>query len=86
MPIQMVVAFFTATLAAIDAAGIPGAGLLTMVMVMMSVDLPFEGISLILVLDWFLDRFRTVINVWYDPIAAAVIDRFEMLDNNKITK
>jgi len=74
---QMVIVFFTATLAAIGAAGIPEAGLVTMVLVLQAVGLPMEGIGLILAIDWLLDRFRTTVNVWGDCIGAAVIDRFE---------
>ncbi|MCH8333603.1 cation:dicarboxylase symporter family transporter, partial [Candidatus Sumerlaeota bacterium] len=69
--------FLTATLAAIGAAGIPEAGLVTMVIVLKAVDLPIEGISLLLVIDWFLDRCRTTVNVWGDAIGAAVIDQLE---------
>lgn len=72
---QLIVIFFTATLAAVGAAGIPEAGLVTMVIVLKAVNLPIEGISLILVIDWFLDRCRTTINVWGDSIGAAVIDQ-----------
>lgn len=74
---QMVIVFFTATLAAIGAAGIPEAGLVTMVLVLQAVGLPLEGVGLILAIDWLLDRFRTTINVWGDCIGAAVIERFE---------
>jgi len=63
-------------LAAIGAAGIPEAGLVTMVIVLNAVGLPLEGIGLILTVDWFLDRFRTTINVWGDAVGAAVMDRF----------
>jgi Na+/H+-dicarboxylate symporter len=73
---QMVV-FITATLAAIGAAGIPEAGLVTMVMVLESVGLPLEGIAMLLSIDWFLDRCRTVTNVWGDSIGAAVVDTLE---------
>ncbi|MGE0371959.1 MAG: dicarboxylate/amino acid:cation symporter [Gammaproteobacteria bacterium] len=69
------VVFVTATLAAIGAAGIPEAGLVTMVIVLNAVGLPLEGIGLLLTVDWFLDRFRTSINVWGDAVGAAVIDR-----------
>ena len=58
------VIFITATLAAIGAAGIPEAGLVTMVIVLKAVGLPIEGIGLILSIDWLLDRFRTTVNVW----------------------
>ena len=72
---QQMMIFITATLAAIGAAGIPQAGLVTMVIVLRAVGLPLEGIGLILAVDWLLDRFRTAINVWGDSCGAAVIDR-----------
>lgn len=70
-----VIIFVTATLAAIGAAGIPQAGLVTMVIVLTAVNLPLEGIGLLLAVDWFLDRFRTMINVWGDATGTAIIDR-----------
>ena len=75
---QIVIAL-TATLAAIGAAGIPEAGLVTMVIVLNAVGLPIEGITLILTVDWLLDRFRTTVNVWGDSVGAGVI---ETLENN----
>jgi len=68
--------FVTATLAAIGAAGIPEAGLVTMVIVLTAVGLPIEGVGLLLAVDWFLDRFRTAVNVWGDAVGAAVVHRF----------
>lgn len=73
---QNVVIAVTAALAAIGAAGIPEAGLVTMVIVMAAVDLPTEHMSLILSVDWLLDRFRTTVNVVGDSIAAAVVERY----------
>jgi Na+/H+-dicarboxylate symporter len=73
-PVQQTVIFLTATLAAIGAAGIPEAGLVTMVIVLKAVDLPIEGIGLILTIDWLLDRFRTTVNVWGDSVGAGVIE------------
>jgi Na+/H+-dicarboxylate symporter len=72
---HQVIIFLTATLAAIGAAGIPQAGLVTMVIVLRAVGLPLEGIGLILAIDWFLDRCRTTVNVWGDGVGAAVIDK-----------
>jgi len=71
---QMII-FITATLAAIGAAGIPQAGLVTMVIVLTAVNLPLEGIGMLLAVDWFLDRFRTTVNVWGDSTGAAIIER-----------
>ncbi len=70
---QYLVIFLTATLAAIGAAGIPEAGLVTMVLVLESVGIPVEGIGIILAVDWFLDRCRTAVNVLGDIIGAAII-------------
>ncbi len=72
---QQVLVLLTATLAAIGAAGIPEAGLVTMVIVLSAVGLPTEGIGLILAIDWFLDRCRTTINVYGDAVGAAVVAR-----------
>ncbi len=74
---QQIIIFVTATLAAIGAAGIPEAGLVTMIMVLQSVGLPLEGIGMLLSIDWFLDRCRTTVNVWGDSIGAAVVDKLE---------
>lgn len=73
---QQAIVFATATLAAIGAAGIPEAGLVTLVIVLSAVGLPLEGIGLLLAVDWFLDRFRTSVNVWGDSVGAAVVERF----------
>ena len=64
----------TATLAAIGAAGIPEAGLVTMVIVLGAVGLDPAYMALIMPVDWFLDRFRTATNVFGDSIGAAVVD------------
>jgi len=74
---DQILIFLTATLAAIGAAGIPEAGLVTMVIVLQAVGLPLEGIGMLLSIDWFLDRLRTSVNVWGDSIGAAVVDRLE---------
>ncbi|MDX8409081.1 MAG: dicarboxylate/amino acid:cation symporter [Mariprofundales bacterium] len=70
---QQLVVLVTAAMAAIGAAGIPEAGLVTMVIVLEAVGLPLEGIGLLLAIDWFLDRCRTTINVLGDAIGAAVV-------------
>jgi Na+/H+-dicarboxylate symporter len=71
------VIFITATLAAIGAAAIPGAGLVTMGIVLTAAGLPLDGIGLILAIDRILDQFRTAVNVWGDTTAAVVVGRLE---------
>ena len=78
---QQAIVLVTATLAAIGAAGIPEAGLVTMVIVLNAVGLPLEGIGLLLAVDWFLDRFRTSVNVWGDSVGAAVVDNLALNKN-----
>ena len=73
---QQILIFITATLAAIGAASIPSAGLVTMTLVFSAVGLPLEGIAIIIAVDRFLDMFRTATNVWGDLIGAKVVARF----------
>ncbi|MBN2216932.1 MAG: dicarboxylate/amino acid:cation symporter [Pirellulales bacterium] len=74
-PVKQAIVALTATLAAIGAAGIPQAGLVTMVIVLTAVGIPIEYIGLILSVDWFLDRFRTAVNCFGDACGAAVVER-----------
>lgn len=70
---QILAVSITATAASIGAAGIPQAGLVTMVMVLETVGLPPEDVTIILAVDWLLDRFRTAINVLGDSIGAGIV-------------
>ena len=70
----------TATFASIGAAGIPQAGLVTMVMVLDTVGLPSNLVSMIFSVDWLLDRFRTAINVLGDSIGAGIVDHLSKKD------
>ncbi|QGJ69860.1 Excitatory amino acid transporter [Planctomycetales bacterium 10988] len=72
---QQLTVSITATLAAIGAAGIPEAGLFTMIIVLKAVGLPLEYVSLIVTVDWFLDRFRTTVNVLGDAMGSAVVEK-----------
>jgi len=78
LPQQLTVSL-TATLASIGAAAIPGAGLVTMVIVLKAVNLPLEGIGMILAVDRILDMCRTTVNVWGDACGSAVIARMEKM-------
>lgn len=71
---EQIIVVIASSLAAVGAAGIPEAGLVTMVIVLNSVGLPVELVGVILSVDWLLDRFRTSVNVWGDGVAAAVVE------------
>ena len=83
-PAEQLIIVLTATLAAIGAAGIPEAGLVTMVIVLKAVGLPIEGVALILSIDWLLDRFRTTVNVWGDSVGAGIIETYENRESTEV--
>lgn len=82
--VELAVIVITATLAAIGAAGIPSAGLVTMVIVVEAVNnslgagaatLPLAAVGVILGVDRILDMCRTTVNVWGDAVGAKIITR-----------
>ncbi|HZK95327.1 MAG TPA: dicarboxylate/amino acid:cation symporter [Prolixibacteraceae bacterium] len=74
---QQALVVITALLAAIGSAGIPMAGLVMMTIVLTAVNLPLEGIGLVLAVDRILDMTRTTVNVWGDTCAAVIIAKSE---------
>ncbi|XP_051785762.1 excitatory amino acid transporter 3 [Erpetoichthys calabaricus] len=72
---QIVTISITATAASIGAAGVPQAGLVTMVIVLTAVGLPAKDVTLIIAVDWLLDRFRTMINVLGDAFGAGIVQK-----------
>ena len=73
LPEQMIIVV-TSIIASVGAAGIPEAGLVTMTLVFTAVKLPTEYIALLLTVDWFLDRCRTMINVLGDMNVSCLLD------------
>ena len=71
---QQLLVVIMAVTASVGAAGIPEAGLVTMLAVFKAVNLPIEYIPMLLVVDWFLDRCRTSINVMGDMSVTCLLD------------
>ncbi|PAV91110.1 hypothetical protein WR25_02812 [Diploscapter pachys] len=72
---QVILVSLTATLASIGAAGIPQAGIVTMIMVLIAIGLPTNLFILIFPVDFILDRIRTTVNVHGDSIGACVVEK-----------
>lgn len=67
----------TATLASIGTAGVPGAGLIMLSLVLTSVNLPLEGIAIIAGIDRILDMARTTVNITGDAMTSVLIAKSE---------
>ncbi len=74
---QQVLVVVTALFASIGAAGIPMAGLVMITIILSTVNLPLEGVGLILAVDRILDMYRTSVNVWSDSCGAVIIAKSE---------
>ena len=74
---QMITIVLTATLASIGTAGVPGVGIIMLSMVLTSVNLPLEGIGLIMGVERIIDMFRTTVNVMGDNICTLIVANSE---------
>ena len=83
---QMLTIVLTATLASIGTAGVPGAGMVMLAMVLQSVGLPVEGIALVAGIDRIFDMGRTVVNITGDASCAIVVSRMERRRAEKAAK
>ena len=70
---QQLTIVLTATLASIGAAAVPGAGMVTLVIVLEAINVPAAGLALIFGVDRILDMMRTVVNVTGDSAVAVVV-------------
>ncbi|MBR0368657.1 MAG: dicarboxylate/amino acid:cation symporter [Clostridia bacterium] len=74
---QMLTIVLTATLASVGTAGVPGAGMVMLAMVLQSVGLPVEGIALVAGVDRIFDMGRTVVNITGDASCAIVVSEMQ---------
>ena len=74
---QMATIVLTATLASIGTAGVPGAGMVMLAMVLQSVNIPVEGIALVAGIDRIFDMGRTTINITGDAACAVIVSKME---------
>ncbi|MDP7111803.1 MAG: dicarboxylate/amino acid:cation symporter [Myxococcota bacterium] len=75
--VDQVTIIVSATLASVGAAGVPGAGMITLAMVLTAVGVPTEGIALVLGVDRLLDMFRTATNLTGDSTCAVLMAKLE---------
>ena len=74
---QMITIVLTATLASIGTAGVPGAGMMMLAMVLTSVGLPVDGIALVAGIDRIFDMGRTAVNITGDASCAIIVSAME---------
>ncbi|XP_018412969.1 PREDICTED: excitatory amino acid transporter 2 [Nanorana parkeri] len=83
---QIVTVSLTATLASVGAASIPSAGLVTMLLILTAVGLPTQDISLLVAVDWLLDRMRTSVNVVGDSFGAGIVYHLSKKELDELDK
>lgn len=74
---QMLTIIFTTTLASIGTAGVPGAGMVMLAMVLTSVGLPVDGIALVAGVDRIFDMGRTTVNITGDASCCVIVSNLE---------
>lgn len=77
--VQQLTIVLTATLASIGSAGVPGAGIIMLVIVLQAINVPVEGIALILGVDRILDMCRTAVNITGDAAVSVAVAHTEGL-------
>lgn len=83
---QLISVVLTAVLASIGTAGVSGAGMIMLAMVLTSVNLPVEGIALIAGIDRLFDMGRTTLNITGDATAALAVSQWDRAAKAKRAK
>lgn len=81
---QMAMVVVTATLASIGTAGVSGAGMIMLSMVLLQVGLPVEGIAIIAGVDKLFDMGRTTLNITGDATCAMWLSKVERRNKEKL--
>ncbi len=81
---QLLTVALVGTLASIGAAGVPGAGMVMLMMVLTAINLPLEGVALVAGIDRILDMMRTSVNVMGDATASIIVDTSEKKRENQV--
>jgi Na+/H+-dicarboxylate symporter len=74
---QQLLIILTATLASIGTAGVPGAGIVMLAMVLQQVGIPLEGIAIVFSVDRIIDMCRTVVNITGDAVGTVIVTNSE---------
>ncbi|WAA10874.1 dicarboxylate/amino acid:cation symporter [Fervidibacillus albus] len=83
---QLLAVVLTAVLASVGTASVPSAGLIMLAMVLQTVNLPVEGIALIIGIDRILDMARTAVNVTGDAVCAVIVSETEKAREERLNK
>ncbi|CAD6219242.1 GSCOCG00004875001-RA-CDS [Cotesia congregata] len=73
---QIISIAITCTVSCIGAAGLPSGGYVMLIVVLESIGIPAEDVTLIITIDCFIDRIRTTVNIVADVLGAGIIDHF----------
>ena len=82
--LDYVMIMFTSTLGSIGGAGMPSGGIIILPMVLASINVPIEGIALIIGIDRILDMFRTTLSITGDATITLMVDQLEGNLNKKL--
>ncbi|XP_032910188.1 neutral amino acid transporter A [Catharus ustulatus] len=82
-PGQIFTILVTATASSVGAAGVPAGGVLTIAIILEAIGLPTNDLSLILAVDWIVDRTTTVVNVEGDALGAGILNYLNEKDKKK---
>ncbi|KAJ4949311.1 hypothetical protein JOQ06_020827 [Pogonophryne albipinna] len=80
---QIFTILVTATASSVGAAGIPAGGIITIAIILEAIGLPTNDLSLMLAVDWIVDRTTTVVNVEGDALGAGILHHINQQEIKK---